>query len=120
MNFRYIKVALFLSITLLSWGVTGQQLSTAPDPTLESPYNTIYVHLYYLQNDSYQPEIAAAVIPPGPDSATAVELAIEIKQILDSDHISLMAQVDALIEKACVQGGTDNISVILARVIGRE
>lgn len=83
MIFRYIKVALFLSITLICWELPGQQLSTAPDPTLESPYNTIYVHLYYLQNDSYQPEIAAAVIPPGPDSATAVKLAIQIKQVLD-------------------------------------
>lgn len=68
---------------LMTWGVSAQQLSTAPDPTLESPYNTMYIHLYYLQADSYQPGIAAEAIAPGPDSATSVDLAIKIKQIFD-------------------------------------
>lgn len=44
----------------------------------------------------------------------------EIKHILEPDNINLMAQVDALIEKACANGGADNISVILARVINSD
>ena len=40
----------------------------------------------------------------------------EMKNILEPENLSLMAQVDALIERACVNGGADNISVILARV----
>lgn len=67
--------------------ISGQQLTaqlrTAPEPTLNSPNNTMTVHLYYLQPDSYQPSIAARTIAPGYDSTEAVELAIKIKQVLD-------------------------------------
>lgn len=41
----------------------------------------------------------------------------EMQNILKSTDTNLMRQVDALIECACANGGTDNVSVILARVI---
>ncbi len=44
----------------------------------------------------------------------------EIKQILEQANPDLMAQVDGLIEKACANGGADNISVILARFIDSD
>ena len=82
MTINNIKVALFLAFTCFTLQISAQ-LATAPEPTLESPYNTIYVHLFFLQSDSYEPEIAAQTIVPILDSAAAVEIAIQIKQIYD-------------------------------------
>ena len=79
---RHIKVALLLLLTLSCKSVLGQ-LATAPDPILNSPNNTMHVHLYYLQSDSYDPAVSAKTIPPNIDSARAVDLAIKIKQVLD-------------------------------------
>ena len=46
-----------------------------------SPYGVIYNHLYYLQNDSYQPARAALSFPA--EVVDAQDLAIQLKQILD-------------------------------------
>ncbi len=63
---------------------TQAQGEVAPTPTLESPYNTMYVHLYYLQPDSYQPAVAALTVSPSvTDSIKRVQHAIKLKQILD-------------------------------------
>lgn len=51
--------------------------------TLESPYNAIYTHLYYLQEDSYRPSLASRSIYGVADSAAAARLAIQLKQVLD-------------------------------------
>jgi len=59
------------------------QIATPPAISLENPYNTMYVHLYYLQNDSYEPAKAAKTIYPSVDSLDAVNDAIKLKQILD-------------------------------------
>ncbi len=56
---------------------------SAPQVTLETPYNTIHAHLYYLQPENYRPDLAAKTIAPVVDSTQAVELAIQLKQILD-------------------------------------
>ena len=84
MNFRYIKVTLLVAFTL-TIGILSAQLRTAPEPTLANPYNTMVVHLYYLQTDSYDPDTAALTIAPeeGLDSAERVEIAVKIKQIFD-------------------------------------
>jgi len=63
------------------------QVSEPPVPTLESPYNTILVHLYYLQPDSYQPSVAAKTIYQVQDSLEAQELAIELKQVFDGNGL---------------------------------
>jgi MscS family membrane protein len=51
---------------------------------LSSPYSTIYTHLYFLQNDSYFPDIAArAFMHPGIQHKDAIEAAIKLKQVYD-------------------------------------
>jgi protein phosphatase len=44
----------------------------------------------------------------------------EIKQILELRDAGLMTRVDGLIERACMNGGADNVSVILAEVSDNE
>ena len=50
--------------------------------TLESPYNTMLVHLHYLQPETYEPSAAARVFLDIPDSTYAQKMAIQLKQIL--------------------------------------
>lgn len=55
---------------------------------LSTPYNTIYTHLYYLQEDQYRPELAARAFSLEDRSPEeAQELAIKLKQILDGEGI---------------------------------
>jgi len=83
------------------------QTDNVPDATLESPYNTIFVHLHFLQADTYQPEVAALAIPES-DSLKAIALAIQLKQILDGRglyiYLNLLPQqndfIDSLSQKA--------------------
>lgn len=49
---------------------------------LSNPHATIYTHLYFLQEDSYEPKKAAATIF-GLEEAIAIEKAIKIKKVLD-------------------------------------
>jgi len=55
----------------------------APPVTLETPYNAAYVHLYYLQPDSYDAGKAAQALNGPQDSTKQVELAIKLKQVFD-------------------------------------
>jgi MscS family membrane protein len=73
----------FSLLLLFSVQLLEAQTQRAPEVTLESPNNTMWVHLYYLQADTYEPAKAARVIPPGTDSVEAVNMARELKQILD-------------------------------------
>ena len=63
--------------------ISNVQAQKAPDVTLDNPHNTVLVHLYYLQSDSYQPELAALTLAPGMDSLLAIKRSIQLKQILD-------------------------------------
>ncbi|MDF1695572.1 MAG: mechanosensitive ion channel family protein [Saprospiraceae bacterium] len=58
----------------------GMSLSAQIDTSdvYNTPYTTIFNHLYYLQSDSYIPERAALSLP-----RKSEELAIKLKQILD-------------------------------------
>ncbi len=69
--------------------VTGlhAQSESAPVPHLESPYNTIYVHLYYLQPESYDPGRAAVTFSRDLDSLQRVQAAIKLKQIYDGNGL---------------------------------
>ena len=63
---------------------TFAQGDSPPSLTLESPYNSMYVHLYYLQPESYEPDKAAVTISRTlKDSVNRVRAAIQLKQILD-------------------------------------
>ncbi|MDJ0807854.1 MAG: protein phosphatase 2C domain-containing protein [Gammaproteobacteria bacterium] len=50
------------------------------------------------------------------DGLTSMVPDREIEQILDHTDSDLMGRADALIDKACINGGTDNVSVILAGI----
>jgi MscS family membrane protein len=43
----------------------------------------MWVHLYYLQNETYSPEISARTISNTADTALAIQRAVQLKQILD-------------------------------------
>jgi MscS family membrane protein len=75
-----------LSILLifLSFKATGQE--DAP-LTMATPYHTMYAHLYYLQSDTYRPQLAAQVFPPAIDSTARRRAAIRLKQILDGSGL---------------------------------
>lgn len=62
-------------------GLSAQE-SSSPQLNRESPANTIYSHLYFLQSENYNAEEAAKTINT-PDPLKAKELAIKLKQVLD-------------------------------------
>ncbi len=68
----------FLFFTLLLSAVFRVDAQIDSANVYDSPYTTIYNHLYYLQADSYAPEKAALSLPGNAD-----ELSIELKQVLD-------------------------------------
>ncbi len=51
--------------------------------SLSSPYHTVRTHLYYLQPESYAPELAARTFPTV-DLRQGVKAAVQLKQILDA------------------------------------
>ncbi|MDA9339582.1 mechanosensitive ion channel family protein [Polaribacter sp.] len=60
-------------------------ISNAQDSTrvdISNPYATIYTHLFFLQEDSYQPQKAAKTII-GYSDKVAIQKAIKLKKILD-------------------------------------
>jgi len=67
--------------------LNGQSQDEGIELTLETPYNTVLVHLYYLQPDSYQPALAARTLANVADSARASRLAIQLKQIYDGEGL---------------------------------
>jgi len=78
---KWILVSVF---SILIYGSLLAQEDTPPALTLESPYNTMFVHLYYLQPESYEPSKAAVTISRSvKDSAERVKAAIQLKQIMD-------------------------------------
>lgn len=82
-NLSLHKMLLLLFVLLVSSPSVWSQEEVPPPVTLETPYNTIYVHLYYLQDDSYEPEKAAQTIYGISDSTRAQRLAIKLKQVFD-------------------------------------
>lgn len=78
-------IALF--VMLVSLTRLSGQTANAPSPTLESPYNTMYVHLHYLQPETYQPEIAAVTLFRIGDSIENIQNAIRLKQIFDGNGL---------------------------------
>lgn len=85
---RQNRVFFTLLFTFL-WTFSGyaQNIPDEVPITLESPYNTMLVHLHYLQAETYQPRQAARVFESVPDSARAKRLAIQLKQIYDGEGL---------------------------------
>lgn len=71
---------------LLSTSVFAQQEEVKVD--LSNPNSTIYTHIYFLQEDSYEPIKAAKTIN-GLTEKEAIEKAIKIKRILDGKGLYL-------------------------------
>ena len=71
---------LFLLLTIFFYTFSFSQTKTKVD--LSSPNATIYTHLYFLQEDSYEPKKAAQTIY-GLKGDVAVEKALKLKEILD-------------------------------------
>jgi len=61
----------------ISYAINGQE------PPTYSPYTCIYNHLFYLQDDSYQPHLSANSFSESIDSLERRKLAIQLKQIFD-------------------------------------
>jgi MscS family membrane protein len=74
-----------------------QAKSPAVDTSFSSPFATIYNHLFYLQNDSYQPVQSARSFDPDIVEKDAIEYAIKLKQILDGK--GLFVQMSKVPEK---------------------
>ncbi len=64
-----------------------QVARTAPSVELNDPYNTMYVHLYYLQAETFQPGKAARTFPPQIDSVDRVKLAQQLKEVFDGQGL---------------------------------
>lgn len=78
-----IVTALFLAGTTSNAQSPDQRVAV----TLESPYNTVLVHLQNLQPDQYNPAIAGRTLAGVADSARASRLAIQLKQIYDGEGL---------------------------------
>ena len=79
-----MKKLLFL-LLFVSCYAFGQK---APVVDLSSPRATVYTHVYFLQNNSYQPNNAAKTIF-GLDEKNSIEAAIKIKRILDGKGLKV-------------------------------
>ena len=76
-NLLFLFAFLFFSIS------TFAQANQKPALNLETPRNSMYVHLYYLQEDSYQPDSAAVSLATDLPKEKKNQRAIQLKQILD-------------------------------------
>ncbi len=72
------KIGITLFFLVACFYLFGQVDSSAVN---NSPYSVIYNHLYYLQEENYDPGRAALSIPPG--TSNRRDVAIQLKKILD-------------------------------------
>ncbi len=89
-NLRQIKTFMKKTYWLLSFllfivpALHAQQEAGGAEVNLQTPYHTIYTHLYNLQEEHFYPEAAARTFPlNGRSLEEAEELAIKLKQVLD-------------------------------------
>ncbi len=81
---KYFILLFSLFFTSFLWSQSSNNVPI----TLESPNNTMYVHLYYLQKDSYEPLKAAKALSKMDLSEEEVtKRAIQLKQILDGEGL---------------------------------
>ncbi len=73
-----------LLLCLLSPLYLLAQRAETPDIALDNPYNSMYVHLHFLQQKTFAPDSSAKALDLGSASAeVARRRAIQLKQILD-------------------------------------
>lgn len=78
---RFFLISAFLFFTVI---VSGQ--NNAQRLTMSTPHDAMWVHLYYLQSDHYDPGQSAEAFVDA-DSLTRVRWAIQLKQILDGEGL---------------------------------
>ena len=74
-----------LLLVMISFASYAQE---APKVDLSNPKATVYTHIYFLQDDSYEPEKSAKSIY-GVDKEEAVKVAIKIKRVLDGKGLKI-------------------------------
>ena len=80
-----VKLISLFSITLF---FIHAQSIVKPEPEQGNPQKTVFTHLYFLQEDSYEPEKAAQTIyAPNKTLEEKVQIAEKIKQVLDGKGI---------------------------------
>lgn len=90
---RFFTFLLFLPYQGHAQGTAAQN----HDSLFQSPRATIHTHLWYLQPEHYNPEIASYTLDhPQPGSAKAKKLAIQLKQIYDG--MGLLVQIETIPE----------------------
>ena len=80
------KHIITLFLLLFTVTLVGQKPENV-EITLDNPNNTMYVHLYFLQRDSYEPAKASRALFTLQDSTTMSRKAIQLKQILDGSGL---------------------------------
>lgn len=88
----------------------GTQLAVAQQEdrsnTLSSPHAAMRMHLYFLQPETYRPELSAMTMAPGMDPAQARNLAIKLKQIYDGKglyvRLNMIPQYPLYIDSAAM------------------
>ncbi len=88
---RIFVISAFI-IVLFSSNLFAQEEKN-PEITLRTPYNTMLIHLAYLQKDNYQPGKAArALNVQDPTSKKAKKLAAQLKKIYDARGLFVMLE----------------------------
>jgi len=84
MDFRnFIKSALVVFLIYVALPQLIFSQVPAPEPSLSSPRDAVFTHLYFLQPDSYNPANASLPIYGIADPEERQSLAIKLKQVLD-------------------------------------
>ncbi len=84
-----IKHILLLSLFLVPAGIFAQS-TTNENYSLASPYQTILTHIKYLDEDNYEPSVAAKVFDPKLVTAEEAEdLAVKLLQIYKGEGINI-------------------------------
>ncbi len=77
----FLHLLICCLLTSFSIGLIAQQ--SPQNTNLQSPYQTIFTHLHYLQSDNYYPRLAGHTIQGIHNEAKAQQLAIQLKRVLD-------------------------------------
>ena len=79
---RSAHLILLFSTFLISFSTVHSQTDPPADASL-NPYQTIYNHLYYLQDESYDPLLSGQSFNSPADSIENSKQAIKLKQVMD-------------------------------------
>ena len=82
---KKIMKKILLLLLILPWVSFSQDIR---EVDLSNPKATVYTHIYFLQDNSYQPDKAAKTIY-GLEEKKAIEIAIKIKRVLDGKGLKI-------------------------------